>query len=252
MRMKYLIPLLVVPLLLLSLSLHALSAAELQVSDILADSDRARGNSSGLKWHIEMTSKENGRLQKRSMIVEVAGDNCLARMTAPAKVRDQLMLMRDRNMWFVKPGLRKPVPISPRQKLMGGAANADIASTNYVKDYQAVQMDEVEWNGMPCYLFDLRAVNKKVAYDRIRYWVARDTHLGVKAEFYSASGKMLKSATFRYDNRVQLEDGHAIPFVSAMIIHDKVIAENVTTMEYHDVEVKDIPARTFNLNLLVH
>ena len=106
--------------------------------------------------------------------------------------------MLDRNMWFAKPGLSKAVPISPRQKLLGGAANGDIASTNYAGDYKIVQTSEDTFNNEPCYLLDLSAVDKKATYDRIKYWISKERLVGVKAEFYTVSGKLFKTATFEY------------------------------------------------------
>ncbi len=216
---------------------------------ILADADKARGNGPGLIWQINLVSVENGRKQQRSLEISSKGDNALARFIAPAKVKGQMLLMRDRNMWFIKPGLRKPVPISPRQKLIGGAANADIASTNYVKDYNIASMVEESCDNQPCYRFELKARNKKVAYDSIRYWVSKEKHLGVKAEFCTKSGKIFKSAIFAYDNEI-IADNKARPFVSRMVITDAVIQNNVTTMLYSNVSVTPVAAATFNLNLI--
>jgi hypothetical protein len=182
--------------------------------------------------------------------VKARGHNSLAEFTSPPKVKGQKLLMLDRNMWFVKPGLRKPVPISPRQKLMGGAANGDIASTNYAGDYEPASMSDGDVNGEPCYLLDLRAVNKKVTYDRIMYWISKQRLVGVKADFYTVSGKRFKSATLEYDNSITVNQSTR-PFVSKMIITDPVIKENITVMSYGKVTIKKIPDSAFNLNLLV-
>ncbi len=110
---------------------HAMTPEE-----ILKKSDEARGNADGIEWEIAMHSIESGREQERTIKVSARNFNSLADFLAPANVKGQKMLMIDRNMWFAKPGLSKPVPISPRQKLLGGAANGDIASTNYAGDYK--------------------------------------------------------------------------------------------------------------------
>ena len=60
------------------------------------------------------------------------------------------MLFNDRIIWFVKPGLRRPVSISARQRLSGDAANGDIASTNYARDYEGTLAGEEAVNGEPC------------------------------------------------------------------------------------------------------
>jgi hypothetical protein len=224
--------------------------AQVNPKMMLEKADEARGNLEGIEWKIQLDSVERGRKQKRTLIVKARDFNSLAEFKAPAKVKGQKVLMIDRNMWFVKPGLRKPVPISPRQKLMGQASNGDIASTNYAGDYQVEKMLEETVNGEPCYLFDLVAANKRVTYDRIRYWVSKERMVGVKAEFFTVSGKMFKSATFEYDNTVTVE-GKKSPFISKMVITNAVIKEDVTTMTYSRAKVKRIPDSTFNLNLLM-
>ncbi len=218
--------------------------------EILKKSDEARGNADGIEWEIAMASVESGREQERTIRVSARNFNSLAEFLAPANVRGQKMLMIDRNMWFAKPGLSKPVPISPRQKLLGGAANGDIASTNYAGDYRITHADEDTVNNEPCYLFDLAAVDKKTTYDRIRYWISKERIAGIKAEFYTVSGKMFKTATFEYENSITI-DGRKRPFISRMVITSAVMKEDVTTMDFRKVSFKTIPDSTFNLNLLV-
>lgn len=224
--------------------------AEMTPKEVLAKSDEARGNVEGVEWEIKIESIENGRTQKRTLTIKARGFNSLAEFLAPPKVKGRKLLMIDRNMWFIKPGLKKPVPISPRQKLMGGASNGDIASTNYAGDYDATGVSEDTVNGEPCFLFNLVAHNKKVTYDRIRYWISKERLVGVKAEFFTVSGKIFKSATFEYKNSILIQ-GKPKPFVSKMVITDAVVKSNITTMRYGKVIIKKIPDATFNLNLLI-
>ena len=223
--------------------------AEIDAKAILTAADQARGNVAGIEWKIQLESIENGRTQSRTLQVKARDRNSLATFLAPARVKGRMLLMLDRNMWFVKPGLRKPVPISPRQKLSGGAANGDIASTNYAGDYEAQYVSDERVGETDCYLFDLLSNNRKATYDRIRYWISKDRNVGVKAEFYTVSGKLLKTALFEYDN-VLRTDAEKRPFVSRMVITDAVLPEDITTMIYSEVAVKEIPDSVFNLNLL--
>lgn len=217
--------------------------------DILISSDQARGNVAGIEWMILLHSVENGRELSRTLKIQARDRNSLAEFLAPARIKGRKLLMLDRNMWFIKPGLKKPVPISPRQKLAGGAANGDIASTNYAGDYKPEAVSDDTFNGDECYYFNLVSDNKRVTYDRISYWINKKNKLGVKAEFYTVSGKLLKTAVFEYDNTIDV-DGETRPFVSKMVITDAVVAENITTMIYENVRVKNIPDSAFNLNLL--
>lgn len=227
-----------------------IGAAEPNPKEMLMKSDQARGNVSGIEWEIVIDSVENNREQHRTLLVKARDFNSLAEFLSPAKVKGEKLLMIDRNMWFVKPGLQKPVPISPRQKLLGGASNGDIASTNYAGDYEVVQTSKDAVDGEPCLLLDLKAANPKATYDRIRYWISEKRLLGVKAEFYTASGKLFKTAAFDYQNHIMVE-GKSIPFVSRMTITNAIIKDDVTVMTYRNAKTQEIPDSTFNLNLLV-
>lgn len=226
-------------------------AADRPVKEILQHADRARGNVAGIIWNIRITTNEDGKDETRGLTVTVKGNNTLARYTSPAAFNDRMVLMVDRNMWFIRSGLKKPVSISPRQKLMGDAANGDIASTNYAEDYTGELAGQDTVKGEACYVLDLKAANKNVTYDRIKYWVSKERLVGVKAEFYTLSGKLFKTADFKYDNRLRTGDGAEAPFVSELVIHDAIQKDRVTAMAYSNIKVEPIPDSTFNLNVLV-
>jgi hypothetical protein len=226
-------------------------AEDAQVKDILKHADQARGNLDGIVWNIKITTTEDGGKESRGMAVKVKRNNTLAKFTSPANMNDRMVLMVDRNMWFIRSGLKKPVSLSPRQKLLGDAANGDIASTNYVEDYAATLLKEEAVRGEPCYVLDLKATNKSVTYDRIKYWVSKERLVGVKAEFYTISGKLFKTADFKYDNRIKVDNAGEALFVSELIIRDAIQRDRVTTMTYSNIRVEPIPDSTFNLNVLV-
>jgi outer membrane lipoprotein-sorting protein len=247
-RKRYLIAMIFVVICCLSFSA---SSAQTQMSpkEMLQKADEARGNAEGIQWEISIDSIEGGREQHRTLRVNARGYNSLADTLAPANVKGQKLLMQDRNMWFAKPGLSKAVPISPRQKLMGGAANGDIASTNYSGDYKITHTAEGKVNGEPCLLMDLQAVDSRATYDRIKYWISKERLVGLKAEFYTVSGKMFKTATFEYKNNITINEKPR-EFMSKMIITSAIIKEDVTTMHYNKPVLKKVPDATFNLNLL--
>jgi outer membrane lipoprotein-sorting protein len=232
----------------ISSSLPPLHAA-VSPKEILTKADEARGNAEGVEWQIDIESVEGSRQQQRTIKVSAREFNSLSEFLSPPNVKGQKLLMLDRNMWFAKPGLSKAVPISPRQKLMGGAANGDIASTNYAGDYKIVQTSDDTVNGEPCYLFDLNAVDNRATYDRIKYWISKERLVGIRAEFYTVSGKMFKTATFEYKNSIVIE-GKPREFISKMVITSAIVKEDVTTMNYGRVSIKKIPHSIFNLNLM--
>lgn len=224
--------------------------ATMTPKDILARADQARGNAEGVQWRIDIEAIENGRGQSQTLHIKVRSFHALAETIEPPRARGRKLLMLDRNMWFVQPGLRKPVPISPRQRLVGGAANGDIAATDYAGLYEVVQMSDTVLDGEPCYRFELKAHDNKATYDRITYWISKARLVGIRAEFFTVSGTLLKTATFAYDNRIQGQGGPQ-PFISQMIITDAVLKDNVTTMTYSQAKLEKISDATFNLNLLM-
>ena len=227
-----------------------LSSAAMTPAEIMRLADRARGNIEGVQWKVHIHSIEKGREQHRKLDVKARDFDFLAILTAPAKVKRHKLLMVDHNMWFAKPGIRKPVPVSSRQKLIGGASYGDIAATNYANDYEAKLIKIESVNGEPSYLFDLKALTKKATYDRIRYWISQKRLVGVKAEYYTISGKLFKWASFRYDNKIQLDAGPS-PFISEMTIYDGLIKENITTMKFSRPKVVRVPPSALDLNLLM-
>lgn len=217
--------------------------------EILLHADMARGGGlPGLTWSIELESRDEEGEQKRSMMVKADANNNIVEFLAPEKVKGQQMVMQGRNMWFVRPGLSKPVPMSPRQRLIGMASNGDVASTNYSGDYNAKLLGEANVNNEDCYQLELSAANKGVTYDKILYWVSKKRGVGVKAEFYTLSGKLFKFAEFDYGNEIR-HDGRKIPFVSKMTIHDAIDKSKVTTLAYSAIKVVKIDPAIFNLNI---
>jgi len=223
---------------------------QLSVKEILGHADRARGNVGGIEWTVKLESYENGDTNYREMVVQVKNNNVRASYTSPPKMKGHIVVMIDRNMWFIRQGLQKPVSISPRQKLLGNASNGDIASTDYVNDYQGTLLQEEKVNDEDCYVLDLTAVDKKVTYDKIKYWVSKKRLVGVKAEFYTVSGKLFKTAEFKYNNNISF-DNKVVPFVSELLIRDAIQKDNVTILTYSNITIKDIPSSTFNLNVLI-
>ncbi len=237
---------LTIAVLLLSGGTGVAAAEDSTIKEMLKHADQARGNLEGIVWSIMITTNENGSKESRGMTVKVKGNNTLARFTSPTNMNDRMVLMKDRNMWFIRSGLNKPVSLSPRQKLLGDAANGDIASTNYVQDYEAKLVGEETFQGEACVVLDLKAKNKNVTYDRIKYWISKSRQVGMKAEFYTLSGMLFKTAEFRYDNKV-----NDAPFVSELLIRDAIQKNRETVMKYSNVRIERIPDSMFNLTVLV-
>lgn len=214
---------------------------------ILKESDQARGGGlPGIVWEIKLLSRNGDRTDEpQRILVKAVDESSVAETLEPVRFKGSRILQVEHNMWLTRPGLSKPIPISPRQRMSGQASNGDIAATNYAGDYDAQMKETESMDGEPCYVLDLTAKHKRATYDKIRYWVSIKKMVGLKAEFYSVSGKLLKTAHFIYDNTIEHE-GRRIPFISKMTIRDALI-DAETTMEFGTVKVKKISASEFDL-----
>lgn len=237
--------------LLASLVMAAAADASLTPHEILKAADEARGNVAGVSWQVNIQSTENDEvIDNMSYEIKARGFDVSGLSLAPPKYRGQKLLMLSSSMWFYKPGLSKPVPISQRQKLLGDAAYGDIASTNYAEDYEANQLADETIDGEDCYVFDLKAKSDKTTYDRIKYWVSKKRLLGVMAEYYTVSGKKFKSSTMDYDNRVKI-DGQARPFISRITFHSTLMNSDITYLNLSNPHIAPLPDYVFDLNLFM-
>ncbi len=234
----------------LSILLLALSAAvhaEPDAQALLAASDAARGGGlPGLVWDIRAANSGSAVRDDEVTVLRVkaADHNSVAEILEPLRSQGSKILQVGRNMWITKPGLKKPVAISPRQRLTGQASIGDIAATDYAHDYTPKYLREEALNGEPCHVLELTAARQNTTYDRILYWVSEKRNVGVHAEFLSVSGKHLKRADFIYDNHISV-GGKPYPFVSRMTISDE-LTDARTVLDYANVKVQAVPLSEFD------
>lgn len=238
--MKFLILLLVLPF---------YAKADL-ASDLLKASDRARGSvKDGVQWNAVIATEENGESSTREFNIKAKGDDAYVEATRPAKNKGEVYIFNDRNMWFFKPSLKKPVSISARQKLTGQAANGDIASTHYARDYSAVIEKTESLNGEKMHVLMLTAKSKNLTYDKIRYWISDKTKLAMKAEFLTLQGKPFKVGLLKYGNTLTA-GGETFPFISELAIADAKFQNNKSTITYKAPKVTQVSNSIFNVNNL--
>jgi len=140
------------------------------------------------------------RPRKPERVVEMKGwkkgdGQGLVRYTAPAKERGTAYLRSGDSTWLYLPSAEKVVRVGAKQNFGGGDfSNADIFRLSLVKDYDPTLVGEEVVEGQPCYKLELKAKDRSIAYDRVVYWVRADgTFYPVKADYYTLSGKNLKS-----------------------------------------------------------
>lgn len=216
--------------------------------EILTAADQARGNLEGVTWTLHMLAHDSKGDQEMTMEVKARGFDVTATTLTPARSKGNRLVMLKDNMWFDKPDISKPVPISKRQKLMGAASYGDIATTDYANDYDATLLGEEEVGGRKCWVYDLKAKRNNLTYDRIKYWIDQQDITGIQAEYFTVSGQKFKSARMEYASRVRRE-GILKPFISSMSIMGELLEKDRTVLTFSDPVLTSIPDYVFDLSV---
>lgn len=226
-------------------------AAAMDVHALLQTADQSRGNLQGISWEVQVESVESQTtVDTLAYEIKARGFDISGTCLAPPKSKGNKLLMTNNNMWFYKPGLSKPIAIAQRQKLIGHAAYGDIASTNYANDYIATPLPDESVNGEEAYVFDLRSNDDRTTYDEIKYWISKDRLVGIKAEFYTVSGKKFKTAEMKYDNKILIDDKKR-PFISEITMYDELVSGDVTRLNMRKPKLEPLPDYIFNVNLFL-
>lgn len=203
----------------------------------------------GSHWIVGIQSDDGKKQVSQKYKIYVKQDSVLAECLDPAKHKGEKILFSKEKLWFYKPGISQPIMLSARQKLSGQAANGDIALTRFARDYTAVIEGEETVDGVLCYRLLLTAKNRQPTYDKVKYWVSKDKKIGVKADFMTKEGTVLKHAKYTYGNSIS-HAGKKYPFWSQMDITDAVIASKTTKMTYESVEIKNLQDSLFSVESL--
>ncbi len=148
-------------------------------------------------------------------------------------------------MWIYLPNTRRPIRVTPLQRLMGDASNGDVARSNFSRDYDARVVGEDTVRGEPCHILELIATNSAATYHRVEYWITQQEARPVKAELYLTSGKHYKSISYE-----EYEDFNGRNVLTKMILHDRLRENRFTVMEFLDYQPRDLPQKYFNKNYL--
>ena len=230
-----------------------------QAQRILAASDAIRNPNRSFGLTTTLTEYHNGRETDSNTLQIYAKADArggqyrnLIRFVAPARDANKLMLKNGNDLWFYDPSSQASVRISPRQRLLGQAANGDVVTVNLAMDYKATltgeeDVDDGERVQRRCHRLALTAVSKEVTYDHIDMWIDVSNSHPTKAKFYSESGQLLKTAYYRrYQRELEVERP------TETVIIDGLDRQWVTIMRYADYAWRDVPDGWLQRDYLPH
>jgi outer membrane lipoprotein-sorting protein len=214
---------------------------------IVKRADAIRFPQTDYEVSVAVTTLSPGRPNdlRRYEILSKGNDRTLVITTQPPMDKGQVLLMREQDLWIYMPSLSQPLRLPLSQRLTGQVANGDLARANFSGDYDARVARTEEIGGATYWVLELTAAEKGMTYNRLLYWVNRSNFHPLKAEFYSLSGKVLK--TCRYENYVNA-GGALRP--SRVIMDDTLTAGARSVLDYSNFQLKSLADKLFTKDYL--
>lgn len=249
MPRQYLIRVLTVALLSLAAQFPQVTCAaddELARS-ILEKSDQIRTPQEGYQVEVTINTAAPGQAPevRKYRILSKGNENTVVQITEPASDRGQIMLMKGRDLWVFMPAVSQPIRLSLAQRLTGQVANGDLARSNFTGDYTPKILRTDTINGEPHYVLELTAVDRGVTYNKVIYWVKQSSFWPHRAEFYSLSNRLLKTA--RYEN---FQPMLGKPRPARLVMEDALRKGEESVLEYSGMKRRDLPDRVFTKDYL--
>lgn len=207
---------------------------------VQVDAYRSESRSAKVESLVQVFKKDE-LVKERSYDVYTKSDNRSLVVFKSASERGQKVLMKGSDYWLFMPKSRRPIRITPMQKLLGEAALGDIATLSWSDNYNIEQVAIEQQHK----IFKLVANSNKASYQNIELTVDKADLFPVKAKLYLRSGMHAKTAAFTRGKRNGLDK------VIAMSLQDKLQSQNKTLVVYQDVKPIDVADRLFNPQILI-
>lgn len=156
------------------------------------------------------------------------------------KEKGQKVLMLGDDFWLLMPKSKRPIRITPMQKLLGEASTGDIASLRWSEDYQVQSMKKLDTESGSFWELELAGKRKALSYQKVLLRLSIDTYWPVSADLYLSSGKLAKTASYQ----VEVVEGQ--PRMQSMTLIDGIQTNQQTLVKYLETEPTNIPDKFFN------
>lgn len=219
----------------------------LSAQEIVRRADEARFPREGFEVVVNIRTLQSGHAADARLykVLSKGNENTIVMTLEPASERGQILLMKGRDLWMFLPRVSQPVRLSLAQRLIGQVSNGDIARANFSGDYNATVSATERIGRETFYVLDLIAVDRSVTYQRVRYWVAQSTFRPLKAQFYSLSGRLLK--TCEYTDYKQLGGK---PRPTRLVMVDALNKGEQSILDYSAMKARELPDYVFSKEYL--
>lgn len=225
----------------------AQDTSEPDAKTIVAKADQVRFPDAGFEVVVDIDSKLSGgnTESRKYKVLSKGNENTVVMVLEPASERGQIMLMKGRDLWIFLPNVSQPVRLGLAQRLTGQVANGDLARANFAGDYNATLQGIEDIDGAPHYKLALDAVDRGVTYGKVMYWVRKSDFRPHKAQFYSLSGRLLKTAHYRGYEQMA---GRVRP--TEMLMEDALRKGEQSVLHYNSMKLRELPDKVFTKDYL--
>jgi outer membrane lipoprotein-sorting protein len=169
------------------------------------------------------------------------GERHLLLIQEPVTQKGQGYLLEGDNLWFYDPSSRQFAHTSLKETFQDSdVRNADFGSSSYASSYEVEGYFDGMLGNFEVYIIDLKAVDDTVPFPYATIWVTKDTNLVLKAEEYSLTRRLMRSALFPKYAKV----GEAIIPVQ-MVFLDELVEGKKTQVSLSEISVAEIPDHVF-------
>ncbi|MEE1673675.1 outer membrane lipoprotein-sorting protein [Agarivorans aestuarii] len=218
-----------------------LAQANEEVSLRLLEADSYRLQSASAKVVTEVSQFEKQQLKKqhRYNVYIRPERESLVVFKAQSELGQKMLMLGD-NYWLLMPNSRRPIRITPMQKLLGEASVGDISTLTWSEDYQGELGEVSEIDGVNAQHLQLQAKTSGASYQKIDLWVDQNSNFPLKADLYLKSGKLAKQAYFEQGQR----DGRTV--VTTMTLVDSIQTNKSTVIDYQSVQAHSLADKYYN------
>jgi len=215
-----------------------------QIASWLQDVDRARNAFSESVITARASQVTDGRVTgSADFQIYAKGEDRGLIVFRGGKNDGRKILNVGEKMWLIVPGASRALPITPNQRLLGGASVGDVARVQFAQDFTAaLRPDTEEVHGKPCRVLDLTAKSDRAPYPHVVLWFDEKGRVPCRLLFAVPSGKLAKEVTF---TKFQHASGKTI--AAEMEIRDLLANQpgTITRLEYLDYRQAKIDDKFF-------
>lgn len=220
-------------------------AQEINAKRILELADKNRAPWNNFEMKATLLSENNEKKSKE--IFKIFFKNytkTLVVYLSPLSQKGDLFLMVGDTLWYYVKDTRRPIRISPVQRLSDAASYGDLSRINWSGDYNVDSYKEqsiiINNTTYISYLLELNAISLGATYSKLLLWVDKSNFYPRKAEAYLQSGKLAKTLYFTV-----FENINGSIMNTEIQFEDNMRKGKKSILQFEKINLKEIPETYF-------